>query len=218
MLEFHFCVSGAARLASLAGITADLDRVLEYCDRMIERYAGSHLKKSPFDIVGFTTHVDFVDWETLSVAACIAYARCFVSGVRQSLDATLLQAADAELRMTHEVVMHLRHRHIAHSVNSFEENSVTVHVEDFFRSSAEVCSAVPRHTRQSGLSFDMPEKLTRLAQWWEANVRAEMAQETQRVLQLAQAMTLDQIRSFGSLKSASSEERLSRVGKRRSEP
>jgi hypothetical protein len=54
MAEYVFPVPGAARLASLAGIQSDLQQVVEYCDRMIERYAGEHLSQSPFDIVGFT--------------------------------------------------------------------------------------------------------------------------------------------------------------------
>ena len=218
MPEFHFFVAGAARLAGLAGVKADLDRVLEYCDRMIERYAGSHLKQSPFDIVGFTTHVDFIDWEALSTAACVTYARCFVSGVRQSLESTLLAGADAELRSTHEFVMHLRNKHVAHSVNSFEENSVTVHVEDSFKSSAEICSVVPRHNRQAGLSFDAPAKLKQLATWWLARVRAETALEMESVLGFARALPLDQVRALGALKESSSEDRLSSVGRRRAQP
>ena len=217
MPEFLFSHPDAARLASLEGIKADLDRVLEYCDRMIERYAGSHLKKSPFDIVGFTTHVDF-DWEALSTAACVTYARCFGSGVRQSLDEALLEDADSELRSTHQLVRHLRDKHVAHSVNSFEENSVTVHIEDSFQSSAEICSAVPRHNRQAGLSFDTPEKLQQLASWWLAKVRQETAVETERVVRLAQAMPLEQVRAFGTLKSSSPENRRSSVDRARRSP
>ena len=48
----------AERLASLIGIKSDLERVLRCCDRMMDRYSGPHLKKDPFDIVGFTTPLD----------------------------------------------------------------------------------------------------------------------------------------------------------------
>jgi len=218
MDEFHFSVPGAARLASLAGLRGDLSSVDGYCGRMIERYAGAHLKKSPFDIVGFTTHVDFVDWEALSTAASVAYARCFLSGVRQSLDPALLSQADVELRETHEFVLHMRNKHVAHSVNSFEENSVTVHVEDSFVSPSQICSVVPRSTRQSGFSFDLPAKLKRLAQWWLERVREEEAVETQVVLQLAKAMSLAEVRALGELKSSSAQDRRSTVGKRRIHP
>lgn len=218
MPEFQISIAGAARLASLAGIKADLEQVLEYCDRMIDRYAGAHLKKSPFDIVGFTTHVDFIDWEALSTAAGVTYARCFVSGVRASLDAALLDGADTELRSTHEFILHFRNKHAAHSVNSFEENSVTVHVEENFQSSAEIVSAVPRHNRQTGLAFDGPAKLKQLATWWLVKVREETHMEMAAVIRLVQAIPLEQIRAFGGLKSSSSEDRQISVDKRRNRP
>ena len=221
MPEFLFSVAGAARLASLAGIKADLDRVLEYCERMIERYAGSHLKTSPFDIVGFTMHVDFIDSEPLSTAACVAYARCFVSGVRQSLDATLLQGAESELRGTHELIMNLRNKHVAYSVNSFEENSVTRarrRLEDFFQSSAEICGAVPRHTRQASLFLEVPSRLKQLTSWRMSQVQVETAAETERVLGLARAVPLEEVRALGQLKQSSSEDRQLHISRRRGQP
>jgi len=218
MAEYAFPVAGAARLASLAGIKSDLEQVVDYCDRMIERYSGAHLKHSPFDIVGFTTHVDFTDWEALSTAACVSYARCFLSGVRQSLDHDLLPNVETELSDSHEFILNLRNKHVAHSVNSFEENSVTVHIDDGFRSSAEICSVVPRHSRSAGLPFDGPEKLRRLASWWLTKVREETSLELSKVIALAQAMSLDEIRAFGGLKSTASDEKRSNVGTRRNQP
>lgn len=125
---YTFPIPAAARLASLAGIKSDLEQVITYCDRMIERDAGAHLKKTPFDIVGFTTPLDFVDWEALSTAACISYAKCLSSGVRQSLDSNLLSIAGRELKTLHDFAINVRNKHIAHSVNSFEENLVTLHI------------------------------------------------------------------------------------------
>ena len=218
MTEYYLSVPGAARLASLAGLKSDLEQVVDCCDRMIDRYAGPHLKKSPFDIVGFTTHVDFLDWEALSAAACIAYARCFVSGVRQSLDAELLALAEQELRETHDFTINLRNKHIAHSVNSFEENSVTVQIEDTYRSASEIRSVVPRHTRAVGLPFDGPANLRLLAQWWLTKVSDETHIELASVLRIAQAMSLDEIRAHGTLKSSSAEQRNASIAKRRRNP
>ncbi len=213
--EYNFPVPGAARLASLVGLKSDMEQVVQYCDRMIERYAGSHLKKSPFDIVGFTTHVDFLDWEALSTAACISYARCFVSGVRQSLDANLLANAKANFAETHTFILNLRNKHIAHSVNSFEENSVSVHIGTLFQSSKEIRTVTPSITR-SGLAFDAPTELRSLANWWIAKMREEITIEKANVLRIAQATPLDDIRSHGPVKSRSSAERNANVGKRRS--
>lgn len=218
MSEFQLSDIYATRLANLAGIDADLYRVLEYCDRMIERYAGAHLKKSPFDIVGFSTHVDFIDWEALSTAACIAYARCFVSGVRQSLDATLLNSAESELLSTHEFVLNFRNKHIAHSVNSYEENSVTVQVDDSFLSSAEIVSVVPNHSHQPGFNFEDPVKLKQLANWWLIKVREEIHIEIETVLRLVKATPIEQIRALAGVKRSSSKDRRTNAGKKRNQP
>jgi hypothetical protein len=42
MTEYSFLVPGAERLASLAGLKSDFESVVGYCERMIERYAGTH--------------------------------------------------------------------------------------------------------------------------------------------------------------------------------
>lgn len=216
--EYLFPVEVAARLASLAGLQADLEMVAGYADRMIGRYAGTHLAKTPFDIVGFTTPVDFMDWEALSTAACVAYARCFLSGVRQSLDAEELNATDPALRATHEFVLALRNKHVAHSVNAFERNSVTVSVGPDYVSSAEIEAVTPRHERQTGLSFNFPAKLKVLAEWWLRRVAEEVSRERQVVLQVARGTPLAEIRAYGTLKSTSSADRSANVGKRRRHP
>lgn len=77
----------------------------------------------------------------------------------------MLNGEEAELRSTHEFIWHLQNKHVAHSVNSFEENSVTVHVEESFQSSAEIVGVGPRHTRQTGFAFDGPAKLKNLVSW-----------------------------------------------------
>ena len=182
---------------------------------MIERYSGPHLKKSPFDIVGFTTPVDFIDWEALSTAACISYARCFLSGVRQSLDSNLLSTAEPAFKKLHDFVIDFRNKHIAHSVNSFEENTVTVHLGDSFKSSQDIQTVTPSHTRVAGLSFNAPEEFKHLAQWWLRKVEEEMSLEKAKVLRAARAKSLSDLKAYGTPKSRSAEDRNADVGKRR---
>src|SRR5688572_16222930 len=83
----------AARLASLMGMKTDMNTVIKCCERMINRYSGEHLKRSPEDLIGMDTPLDFLDWEVHSSTACIRYARCFVSGVRAPLNPGLLSSA-----------------------------------------------------------------------------------------------------------------------------
>ncbi len=195
--SYGFPISAADRFASLAGIRSDLERVIAYCDRMISRYANPELEQTTFDIVGFTTPFDFDDWEALSTAVCISYARCFASGVRQSLDSNLLNTADIELKALHEFVVNLRNKHIAHSVNPFEENLVTVHIDDRFRSAQEIETVAASHTRVAGLSTEVPAQLKRLAQWWLDKVDEETAVERAKLLQIARNTPLSDLKAHG---------------------
>ena len=215
---YRFPVPAAQRLASLIGMKSDLEQVVAYCDRMVKRYAGLHLKQSPFDIVGFTTPLDFIDWEALSTAACISYARCFSSGVRQTLDNNLLSTADIELSSLHSFVLDFRDKHIAHSVNSFENNSVTIHIGEHFQSSTEIETITPSHTRATGLSIDVPPKLKRLAEWWIGKVEEEMAVEKAEVLRIARATSISEIKTHGTARSTSANDRIANVRKRRPNP
>ena len=103
-------------------------------------------------------------------------------------------------------------------MNSLDENTVTVHIEDTFQSSKEIQTATPSHTRTAGLPFDMPAKLQHLAQWWLAKVSDEVLVETAAVVHIVQSMPLDEVRALGQSKSSSSEERRANVGRRRRRP
>lgn len=194
---YMFPVPAAGALASLVGMRSDLEQVITYCELMIHRYAGTHLKRSPFDIVGFTTPVDIDDWEALSTAACISYARCFASGVREPLNLALLDKAGAELRTLHGFVLNLRNKHVAHSVNSFEENLVTLHIGAHFASSREIETVTAHHTRVAGLSIEVPAQLKRLAQWWVAKIDEEMTVQKAKLLQIARTTPLSELKAHG---------------------
>ncbi len=66
---YRFPVPAAAWLASLIGMRFDMQRVIAYCDLMIERYAAERLNQDPSFIGRFNTTFDFDDWNALSTAA-----------------------------------------------------------------------------------------------------------------------------------------------------
>jgi hypothetical protein len=199
--EYNVVIPEAARLASLMGAKADLERVLAYVERMIERWSGPHLAKSPFDIVGFTTPVDFDEWEALSTATAVAYARCFMSGVREELPEDDVKLGTSEIIATHAFLMAFRNKHVAHSVNPFEQNTVGVQIADTFASASEIESVTPRHTRQNGFSFDEPPRVRNLAKWWLERVSADISRETIRVRDILRKMSLDEVKLAGELPS-----------------
>lgn len=177
---YCFRVPEAKRLASLAGAEIDMRAVVDVCERL--------------DALGDVSKLDFVLWEALSGAAVIRYGRCFKQGVRHYLPARALSAASRELHDTHAFIIALRDKHVAHSVNPFEENEVTVQIGDHFNSSHDITSVNTAHGRVLGLSFGMPAQLSELAKWWLGWLEREGKIEQAKLVSLARTFTLETLK------------------------
>jgi hypothetical protein len=177
---YCFRIDEAKRLASLAGAEIDMRAVVDVCERL--------------DALGDTSKLDFVLWEALSGAAVIRYGRCFKQGVRHYLPTRALSAAPHELQETHAFVIALRDKHVAHSVNPFEENEVTVQIGDHFNSSQEIISVNTAHGRVLGLLFGMPAQLGELAKWWLGWLNREGKIEREKLVSLARTFTLEALK------------------------
>lgn len=68
--------------------------------------------------------------QNLWTAALIRYARCFASGKRFKLDISLLKNLEGEPVKVHELYINLRNKHIAHSVNPFEQYEDGMIIDD----------------------------------------------------------------------------------------
>jgi hypothetical protein len=97
----------AKELADRAAIFQDLTFCVACCDRAIENLRAASQ--------------DTVLIRALWTAALVAYARCFTTGVRFGLTSDLFDHFEGEPRETHEYYLDLRNKHIAHSVNPFEQ-------------------------------------------------------------------------------------------------
>ena len=60
--------------------------------------------------------------EPLSIAATVMYSRPFSGGVRHRLGEEDLKILSSEQRASHHYLRAYRDKHVAHSVNAFEEN------------------------------------------------------------------------------------------------
>ena len=201
--NYRFPVPEAARLASLGGIEQDLRGVIAYCSLLVER---SEIEK-----------LNFVEWEAISSAAVVRYARCFSSGVRDSLEHDLLDTADIDLKEAHRFFIDLRNKHVAHSVNPFEENDVTLQIAAHFQSSQEIFAVHTAHGRRIGLSFGAPDQLKRLAEWVLLKVEEEMKTEKDKLLQVARQRPLAELKAHGVPQAAASASD-NNVGQRRKHP
>jgi hypothetical protein len=98
----------SADLADLNGVSIDLSDAREMA-RTLQKEMGSG-----------QLNMQLV--EVYSIAIVIKYSRPFVTGVRARLGEDVLAILNAEQREAHERLRAYRDKHIAHSVNAFEEN------------------------------------------------------------------------------------------------
>lgn len=102
----------AKRLADLGAIVQDLGFTMKTCSRLKKL-----LKEKPQDSLLI---------ESMWTAALIRYARCFASGKRFGLSESIFDKLRGEPRKVHKMYIDLRNKHIAHSVNPFEQMEVSL--------------------------------------------------------------------------------------------
>ena len=97
-------------LADLGAIVQDLGSIMKMCSRLKQI-----LKEESKDSLLI---------ESLWTTALIKYARCFKSGKRFGLDESILNGLKGEPHKAHKFYLDMRDKHIAHSVNPFEQMQV----------------------------------------------------------------------------------------------
>jgi len=98
-------------LADRASIFQDLKFCIQCCDRLNCIFAPGVAE-------------DAILQQALWTAALISYARCFATGVRQGLNPSIYDKFEGEPRDAHQMYIDMRNRHIAHSVNPFEQVTI----------------------------------------------------------------------------------------------
>ena len=98
----------AETLADLSGISWDLQRAREFAELLAEEFA---VEKPNWTLV-----------EPFSIAITVMYSRPFASGVRRPLGENDLAILSSDQRAAHDHLRAYRDKHVAHSVNAFEEN------------------------------------------------------------------------------------------------
>ncbi|MDQ3740123.1 MAG: hypothetical protein M3389_04180, partial [Actinomycetota bacterium] len=102
----------ARALADLVSIKRDLEFVATAAERLAELTSRES--------------VDVVAARALQTAALIAYVRCFASGKRFGLNDDTLSKGPKGAREYHQHLKDMRDKHIAHSVNPFEQAKIGV--------------------------------------------------------------------------------------------
>jgi hypothetical protein len=100
-------VPSAEILAGQWSLLSDLKFVSDCCERLLQLHADEAR--------------DGVVVQALWTSALVAYARCFASGKRPGIREADLATLEGEPVAFHRFLIDMRNKHIAHSVNSFED-------------------------------------------------------------------------------------------------
>ena len=170
-----------ADLADLTGVQVDLQTAKEWALKLQEMLSADRPDYSLVD--------------PLSTAILVRYSRAFVTGVRQHLGEEALRRLTDIQRNNHAFLRALRDKHIAHSVNCFEESTPIARywVE---RVETEGISDVScNHQRVAGLSRGDLRAVVELADVFLEFVGERIKEEKARLLPIVRAMPLEDVLS-----------------------
>ena len=171
----------AQRLADLASISQDLKAAIDTCSRLAEL-----LREDSKDGV-------LID--SLWTTALIRYARCFASGKRYGLGEEILADLPGDPIGAHRWYKNLRDKHIAHSVNPFENvlvGAVLAPQDSAEKGVIGVSILVGRHMVADIAGV---EQLGRLCTILGRKIAELIKDSKEKVLQIAKAMPIDEIYS-----------------------
>jgi hypothetical protein len=167
-----FPVPEAQLLADLTGVSTDLNAVAEYCDRFLDLLDKDQL--------------DGVVLGALCEAAIVRYVRTLATGVRSGVSMEMLEKLGEEHLAVHNYVKDARDKWVAHSVNSFELNDVSVWLTPPERGAIGPYAVTVRQHRVSYLSKPAITALKELVTELSALVKAKIDEEKSKVLAIAQ--------------------------------
>lgn len=164
--------------SDLFGIKRDLESVMEFCQRLSNAYDA--------------VPTDYYLIDALSTASVVRYCRCFEGGVRAKLARESISAIDPRFVEFHGYLFALRQKHLAHSVNEFEENCVTVAVSEP-PAPREILGIGIGGGRVAGLDKATAKNLEVLAKKLYDALVVEFETERGRIQQLVTALPIEEI-------------------------
>ena len=169
----------ADALAGLTGIRYDLHSARCFAQMLKGEYEATQ------------RNGDLVD--ALTSAILVRYSRPFVTGVRARLTDEALNVLSDPQRQKHDRLRAYRDKHVAHSVNEFEENQPVARYWVERVQEEGITSVECIHTRVVGLSLDDIEDVIELATEMIAYVDECLAREKTMVLEAVRAMPVEEV-------------------------
>ncbi len=177
-------IEEASLLADINGVIIDLESV-----QMLSQYLANCFTSGKFEM-------EIVD--AFSTAILVRYSRPFMPGVRQKIGPDILDALSAHQRKLHEKFMAWRNKHIAHSVNPFEENQVVAYYNDERVSEEGFQSISVQQHRLVGLGSQDLTELQELTSALLKLVNARVDAEKARILEMVRRMPVEGLLAKGS--------------------
>lgn len=171
----------AAKLADLSGILWDLQRAREFAELLAQEMSKINSRLI----------------EPLSIAAVVMYSRPFSGGVRLRLAEDDLKTLTPEQRSAHDHIRDYRDKHVAHSVNVFEENIPRANycVERVHEEG--ITSIAYGGGRIIGLSGAEVTSIIELTKALEKQIEARIVAERERLLPIVRSMPLQDVLAGG---------------------
>ncbi|HBE90403.1 MAG TPA: hypothetical protein DDW41_04315 [Candidatus Andersenbacteria bacterium] len=169
----------AELLADLEGIRQDLMGAIENCDLIIKNMK--------------TGSSDFKFLEAVSSSAVVRYARSFNTGVRATIPKYLLDDMSDEQRRDHSYFINLRDKHIAHSVNVYEENEVVAYLTPEERGQRGVQSISVQHKRVLSIGDGSAMCLKALCSYLLQRIENLIITEKEKLMAVLNAIPVDEL-------------------------
>jgi len=176
-------IPDAKLAADLNGISFDLRRARYFAEQLIS------------ELQSRSTNWSMV--EPLSIAISVTYARAFSTGVRRWLSESDLQILSSEQRSAHDYIYEYRNKHVAHSVNEFEENLARAYYCIERVQDEGISSIGYGGGRVSGLSERDAHAVVELTNIFEKHLEQQIADENKRLLELVRLMPIRDVLSMG---------------------
>jgi len=180
----HFEHEEAASLARLNSIHFDLSSTIQLCE-----YFDSQCEQSPHGFAGSEIT------DAFSTAILVRYSRAFISGVRRGLGEEALSLLNNEQRAAHERLRAFRDKHVAHSVNAFEDTKVQARYCEERVQKEGISGVSAAHYRVIGLSSKDVSDVVELCKALLTYVEDNIEKEQKRLLAVLRAMPLMEVLS-----------------------
>ena len=165
-------------MADLQGIKSDLEAAINFCN-LLHIYRA---EKQDLKLV-----------EPLSIAILIKYSRPFAKGVRKKLSINCVLGLTNDELKEHNNFLALRNKHIAHSINEFEENEVKAYYNDERVYTDGILNIELGHARLISISGKEAETIIVLSKKIIDYINLEMKAEKAKLLELVRTQPIDEI-------------------------